>query len=218
MSSHLFKQLNLVEEIPEVAVKEHHLYFPSVTNGNGDIQSLLPRGSNLFEYDLEEVPKWENITDKYNYLSRDYDIILGSPMFIKKLISSHHICICDMHIDELFFYYLINILKKHSDKINMLNKIEIFMDSNRPRRDILNKLKNLNVPISIKIYHFELYKKHFHDRFVCFDDELWHFGGTVGGIQKSLTAFSTGWNDCGLRSLLQMCIQRKYCWEEKINE
>jgi hypothetical protein len=32
-----------------------------------------------------------------------------------------------------------------------------------------------------------------HDRFAVIDEELWHFGGTVGGGQSGLTAVSRGW-------------------------
>ena len=34
-----------------------------------------------------------------------------------------------------------------------------------------------------------------HDRFVLIDDEIWHFGWTVGGIEPLLTAYSGGWKD-----------------------
>lgn len=32
-----------------------------------------------------------------------------------------------------------------------------------------------------------------HDRFAIIDDELWHFGGTAGGFQASVSATSRGW-------------------------
>ncbi|MBF8274642.1 MAG: hypothetical protein HW380_3747 [Magnetococcales bacterium] len=37
-----------------------------------------------------------------------------------------------------------------------------------------------------------------HDRFAVTDGELWHFGGTVGGVHNGLTAVSRGWraNEC----------------------
>lgn len=34
-----------------------------------------------------------------------------------------------------------------------------------------------------------------HDRFALLDDEIWHFGWTVGGIGSVLTAYSRGWKD-----------------------
>lgn len=32
-----------------------------------------------------------------------------------------------------------------------------------------------------------------HDRFAVIDDELWHFGGTVGGFHSKVSAASRGW-------------------------
>ncbi len=32
-----------------------------------------------------------------------------------------------------------------------------------------------------------------HDRFAIIDDELWHFGGTVGGFHSKVSAASRGW-------------------------
>ena len=32
-----------------------------------------------------------------------------------------------------------------------------------------------------------------HDRFTIVDDELWHFGGTVGGLHPQVSAASRGW-------------------------
>lgn len=33
-----------------------------------------------------------------------------------------------------------------------------------------------------------------HDRFAIIDDELWHFGGTVGGFEKQFSVASRGWS------------------------
>lgn len=33
-----------------------------------------------------------------------------------------------------------------------------------------------------------------HDRFAIIDDELWHFGATVGGLHNDLNAATRGWN------------------------
>jgi hypothetical protein len=44
-----------------------------------------------------------------------------------------------------------------------------------------------------------------HDRFAIVDDELWHFGATVGGTHRSINAFSRGWSatDTGAVSFFQ---------------
>jgi phosphatidylserine/phosphatidylglycerophosphate/cardiolipin synthase-like enzyme len=33
-----------------------------------------------------------------------------------------------------------------------------------------------------------------HDRFAIVDDELWHFGATVGGLHEALSAVTRGWD------------------------
>lgn len=43
------------------------------------------------------------------------------------------------------------------------------------------------------------------------DGEIWHFGGTVGGINAHLTAYSRGWDDYEnmFRDYLEKVIQRQ---------
>lgn len=45
-----------------------------------------------------------------------------------------------------------------------------------------------------------------HDRFAIIDDELWHFGGAVGGFQSSVSAASRGWraSDHGAAEFFEM--------------
>lgn len=40
-----------------------------------------------------------------------------------------------------------------------------------------------------------------HDRFAIIDDELWHFGGTVGGFHASVSAASRGWRASDHRAI-----------------
>jgi hypothetical protein len=39
-----------------------------------------------------------------------------------------------------------------------------------------------------------------HDRFAIIDNELWHFGATVGGFHKQVSAASRGWDAAALRA------------------
>lgn len=39
-----------------------------------------------------------------------------------------------------------------------------------------------------------------HDRFAVVDDQLWHFGATVGGAHRSVNAFSFGWDAAAARA------------------
>jgi hypothetical protein len=52
--------------------------------------------------------------------------------------------------------------------------------------------------------------KFIHDRFVMLDDELWHFGGTIGGFQPNLTAYSRGWYNHGFREFISDIKNNKY--------
>lgn len=42
--------------------------------------------------------------------------------------------------------------------------------------------------------HFKKNSNLIHDRFAIIDDELWHFGGTVGGFHSKVSAASRGWS------------------------
>ncbi len=47
--------------------------------------------------------------------------------------------------------------------------------------------------IEIKLHLSERNCNFIHDRFAIVDDELWHFGATVGGFHASVSAASRGW-------------------------
>lgn len=42
--------------------------------------------------------------------------------------------------------------------------------------------------------HLKKKKPDIHDRFAIVDDELWHFGGTVGGVNSAINAASGPWS------------------------
>lgn len=47
--------------------------------------------------------------------------------------------------------------------------------------------------IEIKLHLSERNCDYIHDRFAIVDDELWHFGATVGGFHSKVSAASRGW-------------------------
>lgn len=58
--------------------------------------------------------------------------------------------------------------------------------------------KEENIQVIVNIFNMENVKGTFfeiHDRFVLLDDEIWHFGGAVGGVNLHQTAYSRGWID-----------------------
>ncbi|WP_405124401.1 hypothetical protein [Pseudomonas alloputida] len=48
----------------------------------------------------------------------------------------------------------------------------------------------LNIELSFALKDFD----YVHDRFAIIDDELWHFGATVGGFHRDVNAASRGWS------------------------
>jgi len=59
---------------------------------------------------------------------------------------------------------------------------------------------NVGVKLSVCL---ELTRKfnYIHDRFAIIDNELWHFGGTVGGFNSKLSAASRGWDATKLNAI-----------------
>lgn len=70
-------------------------------------------------------------------------------------------------------------------------------DTRRPFSDLRNMLESLNPRTPGNLYDIlviERRSEFLHDRFAVTGNELWHFGGTVGGLEKRMTAVSRGWN------------------------
>nr|WP_263010480.1 hypothetical protein [Pseudomonas sp. VE 267-6A] len=60
--------------------------------------------------------------------------------------------------------------------------------------EVSNRRLPLNPPLDAQI-KFSINKfPYIHDRFAIIDDELWHFGATVGGFHRSVSAASRGWD------------------------
>lgn len=55
----------------------------------------------------------------------------------------------------------------------------------------------INIELSFSLKDFN----YIHDRFAIVDDELWHFGATVGGFHRDVNAASRGWNAETLRAV-----------------
>ncbi|KFF84613.1 hypothetical protein [Pseudomonas syringae] len=52
----------------------------------------------------------------------------------------------------------------------------------------------LDAPIKVELSFTLKDFNYVHDRFAIIDDELWHFGATVGGFHRDVNAASRGWN------------------------
>ena len=59
----------------------------------------------------------------------------------------------------------------------------------------INNHRRYQVPITIEVkYTLNRSFPYVHDRFAIVDDELWHFGATVGGLHPDVSAASRGWS------------------------
>lgn len=83
----------------------------------------------------------------------------------------------------------IRILTGHHDDQAKIEKefeeLEEFVTNERAKVDT-----PLKVDLSFSLKDFD----YVHDRFAIIDDELWHFGATVGGFHRSINAASRGWS------------------------
>ncbi len=102
----------------------------------------------------------------------------------------------DPHLDENVMSYVYEALKDS----NELERLMVFCGKKDKKRDsIFQNLKTkLMEKRKLKIAEIKHFKKgsfpFLHDRFVVLDNEMWHFGSTVGGLHNSLTAYSRGWS------------------------
>ena len=85
----------------------------------------------------------------------------------------------------------IRILTKKHDEIPE-EALQLF----QMREDEINR-KRTRQPMKCRIQvstRLKLKFDYIHDRFAIVDDELWHFGATVGGFHASVNAASRGWS------------------------
>lgn len=76
---------------------------------------------------------------------------------------------------------------------------EITDDTIAPLRMRVNEINRTQsrraVTCAVEVrYHLTRNFHYVHDRFAIVDDELWHFGGTVGGFHALVSAASRGWD------------------------
>lgn len=79
--------------------------------------------------------------------------------------------------------------KKHAEI--QKDEIELFHDQAKKINSYSTR-RRAQCSIQIKT-HLTRDFDYIHDRFAVIDDELWHFGGTVGGFHSKVSAASRGW-------------------------
>ncbi|MDN7478493.1 hypothetical protein QZM19_22225 [Burkholderia multivorans] len=125
--------------------------------------------------------------------------VIASVEFYDALINARQLYIMDKHFDRVSGYApLYRMLKT-----NTLSRIWILSSTNKPDevetmsaelyRKLVSQLPGDTTP-DVQWRDRSLGGFPLHDRFAIVDDELWHFGATVGGAHRSVNAFSRGWD------------------------
>jgi len=172
-------------EIPkedENIQKERKLYFLSRTYENGYPCSK----------DIEEV-SFDSLYDREN---------IESNIFWNIFKHSETIII----IDKFFENEDIHKAAKIMEELNINNKInfnifELYIENFENKKEALNRIKRI---LQEKFIVYELKEKFVHDRFAILNNELFHFGCTVGGKTKEgFSAYSCGWEASKIDSLIK---------------
>ncbi len=127
---------------------------------------------------------------------------IQSSIFWEKFRHSERIVIIDKFFMQEDLDKVINIFRKNTNKLKSFKFFKLFTKNIKEKK---SKLDNLNRLLSEE-NSFEVYEisgDFIHDRFAILDDELFHFGGTVGGKpSEGFGAFSCGWNASRIDLLL----------------
>lgn len=120
----------------------------------------------------------------------------GVSAFWNAAQKSWRLLILDLHFDG----EKVRMLQDRLDRRMGLTELRLITgekDAKPPFLDLQNILEDLNRKTPGRLYDIVLADRRaefLHDRFAVTDNELWHFGGTVGGLEKKMTAVSRGWN------------------------
>lgn len=92
--------------------------------------------------------------------------------------------------------YDIRIVTKSHNTIENKNIDEDLLNQFKEHAQLLNEIKAQGQEICKIDFKFNLTTNfdYIHDRFAIIDDELWHFGATVGGFHSLVSAASRGWD------------------------
>ena len=83
----------------------------------------------------------------------------------------------------------IRILTGHHD-----DQAEIEKEFKELEDSVTNNRAKVDAPLKVEISFALKDFDYIHDRFAIIDEELWHFGATVGGFHRDVNAASRGWS------------------------
>lgn len=161
----------------------------------------------IVEEDSEEFPGIEQIKESFSAVDyyqkkRNYVVNLErGGEFWQALLLSEEVYIVDKWFSDREFRQILLMLG-NKEEIK-LKKLYILCQNEYRKVKLLYETRDeivdgKAIPVDIIICKIDIGKGAFfeiHDRFALLDKEIWHFGGTVGGVNCHLTAYSRGWKD-----------------------
>lgn len=160
----------------------------------------------IVEEDRDEFPEIKYIVASFSvakYWAKNDDTInvKREGEFWKALLQSEEAYIVDKRFSPKEFRQILLMLSDGDDM--RLKKMYILCQNEYSAvRRMYEKRDEIvdgkTIPVDIIVCDMNIGKGaplETHDRFALLDNEIWHFGGTVGGVNAHLTAYSRGWID-----------------------
>ena len=175
------------------------LFWPSIENGSPPKCDDKPHFPDMYQVELRYRQ------GRYNSTSVPrIDLKLTSFTSAVEL-SLEWVLVLDPHFDEFGVNALAPALSlSHANDIRLLTGGG--QQDQEGMRKILEEFRNMNSQINGTAevhWNIGLDKRSFpylHDRFAVIDNALWHFGSTVGGGHRGLTAASGPWPEADARA------------------
>ena len=183
---------NSVNTTPQVVAKKFspQLLIPCETTQSGESHHHFPEIEVIMaRYGVDDVRIVKEFEKAISTAQRVW--IIDKHLFSEDGKNPSH----SRRIKKVVNWFLTNhiqtirILTGHHDDQAEIEKefkeLEDFVTDDRAKVDA-----PLKVEISFALKDFD----YIHDRFVIIDEELWHFGATVGGFHRDVNAASRGWS------------------------
>ncbi|MBP3819166.1 MAG: hypothetical protein J6H31_12790 [Butyrivibrio sp.] len=195
-----------INEISQIMEREetHYLFWPVYSYDN-DGRGIVKTDKHSFPDDNEIIvsyqlaKEWRGAQDSTSLVLQGRQVRQSAGSSCEEFWRNLGDCNIAYIVDKRFstdeFKLMVHFLDGADNKIMRLQEIFIFCDRDYAKLSELNEERD-KTEYKISVYAIPtqpLYE--IHDRFAVLDDEIWHFGGTVGGINPQLTAYSRGWRD-----------------------
>lgn len=165
------------------------------------IWASIPEDMSVRACDCEVAPSFERIKQRLEHCQKG---MLGLAAFWEAAKASARLLIFDLHFDQEAAETMCGELTQ-STALTEVRVISGEPDAIRPFNEMRSALISINRLNMDALYDIKIVprkkndgsKEEFpfvHDRFAVTGHELWHFGGTVGCHEPTMTAASRGWD------------------------